>query len=151
MAILILAVCVLVLCTLVIRLEIKMRKLLRNGKGKTIDSTIDSIDKDIKNLIAFKADIAHYLASVEKRLKKSVQGVSTVRFNAFNNTNTGGNQSFASALLNEEGNGLVVSSLYSRDIVGVYAKPVASGLSKYELSDEEKEAIKQAVECTKNL
>ena len=68
----------------------------------------------------------------------------TVRFNPFKGTGAGGNQSFATALLNENGDGVVLSSLYSRERVSVYAKPVQKFSSEYELSGEEKQAIKSA-------
>jgi hypothetical protein len=86
-----------------------------------------------------------YLLTVEKRLKKSVQAVNTVRFNPFKGTGSGSNQSFSTAFLNEERNGVVISSLYSREHISVYSKPVVAGKSEYELSDEEKESLDKAL------
>ena len=85
-----------------------------------------------------------YLLSVEKRLKKSVQSVSTVRFNPFKGTGSGSNQSFSTTFLNEERDGVIISSLYSREHISVYSKPVVKGASEYELSDEEKESLEKA-------
>lgn len=82
-----------------------------------------------------------YLETVERRLRKSVQSVHTVRFNPFKGTGAGGNQSFATAFLNEHGDGVVISSLYSRDHVSVFSKPVKKHASEYEFSNEEKEAL----------
>ena len=57
----------------------------------------------------------------------------------------GGNQSFSLAVLDQEGSGVIISALHSRDSTRVYAKPVVLGKeSKYSLSDEEKEAVKIA-------
>ena len=81
----------------------------------------------------------------EGRLRGSVQGIGVVRFNPFV-SGQGGNQSFAAAFLDERGNGVVFSTLYSRDRVGVYAKPVENGASSFELTGEEKEAITKAKE-----
>ncbi|NIT70429.1 DUF4446 family protein, partial [candidate division KSB1 bacterium] len=59
-------------------------------------------------------------------------GVGTVRFNPFKGT--GGGQSFAAAFLSEHGNGVVISTLYSRERVSVFAKPIQSFASEYELT-----------------
>jgi hypothetical protein len=67
-----------------------------------------------------------------------------VRFNPF--ADTGGDQSFALALLDAKGNGVVVSSLHTRTATRFYAKPVAGGASTLSLSDEEVRALKQAME-----
>ena len=83
---------------------------------------------------------------MEKRLDQSVRGIGTVRFNPFKGTGDGGNQSFATALLDENENGVVLSTLYTRERVGIYAKPLKSGKSEYELTGEEREAVKQAKE-----
>ena len=85
-----------------------------------------------------------YLETVEARLKKGCRGVGVVRFNPFENA--GSNQSFCIAFLNEGGDGVVISSLYSREKVNIYAKPVKNSNSEYPLSEEEKQAIKVALQ-----
>ena len=55
---------------------------------------------------------------------------------------------FAIALLDSLGNGVVVSSLHSRTDTRVFAKPVQSGRSKFQLSDEEQDAIRKALAPT---
>jgi len=47
-------------------------------------------------------------------------------------------------MLNEVGDGVVLSSLYSRERMSVFAKPVKAGKSEFELSDEEKEVLARA-------
>jgi hypothetical protein len=66
----------------------------------------------------------------------------TIRFNPF--PDQGSNQSFAIGLLNEEKDGVVISSLYSRERMSVFAKPIKNGKSDYELTQEEKEALQKA-------
>ena len=85
-----------------------------------------------------------YLTTVEKRLRKSVQSINTVRFNPFKGTGSGSNQSFSTAFLNEEKDGVVISSLYSREHISIYSKPIKGGNSEYEMSDEEKESLENA-------
>ena len=66
-----------------------------------------------------------------------------MRFNPF--ADTGGDQSFAIALLDAEGNGVVLSSLHSRTDTRIFAKQVQGGRSRHQLSDEEQDAIRRAL------
>ncbi len=125
-------------------LDTKLRRALR-GKSGNIDECIRSLDKDIREIKNFRGEIETYLVTVEKRLKSSVQGIGTIRFNAFDSAAQGGNQSFASAFLDENRNGVVISGIHARGFVGIYAKPIEKGTSKHDLSDEEKQAINKAL------
>ena len=135
-----------VLTILVIRLEIKIKNLLLGTDSKNLSDSIKTIRTELAVQGAFKKDMSEYLKGVEKRLQKSIQGVHTIRFNPFKGDGSGGNQSFATALVNEKGDGVVLSSLYTRDRVSVFSKPVARNSSEYELSVEEKDAILKARE-----
>jgi hypothetical protein len=73
---------------------------------------------------------------------RSLQHVGVVRFNPYHDT--GGDYSFAVAILDAGGHGVVLSGLYHRDRCRVYAKPVSAWASTYTLTDEELEAIDQA-------
>ena len=81
---------------------------------------------------------------MEIKLRRSLQRLGLVRFNAFEGL--GGEQSFAVALLDDEGSGVVLSSLQGRGESRLYAKPVEKWDSTYTLSVEEKEAIGRAHE-----
>lgn len=145
-AIIILSLISIVLLVLVIVMYLKLKKFLVHVDAHHIGDSLTSVSSDLKELQSFKKELEGYLATVEKRLKKSVQSVHTVRFNPFKGTGGGGNQSFATAFLNEHGDGVVVSSLYSREHVSVFSKPVTNNKSEYELSDEEREAVEKAKE-----
>jgi hypothetical protein len=80
--------------------------------------------------------------TMDKTLRHSMQWLGIVRFNPFRDT--GGDQSFAIALVDGHGNGVVISSLHARDGTRVYAKPLRRWESTYTLTDEEKEAIARA-------
>ncbi len=122
-----------------IRTEIRINKLTR---GKQADSLENIIAKTLENTDAlnrYTEEISKDLEKLKEKNRKNIQSVSTVRFNPFKDS--GGNQSFASAFLDENGDGVVISTLYSRDRVGVYAKPIGKFGSEYELTNEEKQAI----------
>lgn len=92
-------------------------------------------EEEIKKLITSAKDL-------EKMAKQSIQKVGLVRFNPFKDT--GGDQSFAIALLDAEDNGLIISSLYSREGTRIYSKPIVKGRSTYPLSKEETASLKTA-------
>lgn len=76
--------------------------------------------------------------------KKHLQKIGFTRYNPF--TDTGGDQSFTMALLDEKGDGLVISSLHSRENTRLYAKKVVSGLVEGQAtSKEEQQVIKEAL------
>lgn len=122
----------------------KLKKLLRGNKSENIDQSIESINTDIKDLQSFRTEMEAYLLTVEKRMRRSCQATETIRFNAFRGDGLGGNQSFATAFLNEDGDGSVISSLYSRERVSIFAKPIAKFDSEIELSEEERRAVSMA-------
>lgn len=146
--ILVLIACIVILAILVIRLEYKMKRFLVSKSARTIDDSLDNIEDRAKELENFRTELETYLKTVETRLRKSVQAIHTVRFNPFKGTGGGGNQSFATAFLNEEGSGVVISSMYSREHVGIFSKPIKKFNAEFELSEEESAA---AAEARKNL
>lgn len=83
------------------------------------------------------------LDKVELKLRASVDRAELLRFRAFENV--GSDLSFAFALLNQEGSGVVLSSIHNREEARVYAKPVKEGISTYSLTGEEKEVINRAM------
>ena len=97
---------------------------------------LKTLDKDIQELYT----ISNQINTLSFR---SLHKTGLVRFNPFKEV--GGDQSFAIALLNGKNNGIVISSLYTREGTRIYAKAVLSGKSeKYPLTEEERQAIKIA-------
>jgi len=82
---------------------------------------------------------------VAEETKSHLQKMGFVRFNPF--SDTGGDQSFCLAILDGQDNGIVISSLHSREQTRVYAKEIVAGKPKgVELSKEEREALKKATQ-----
>jgi len=87
-----------------------------------------------------QAKIADQLVRrLEKASRFNLQHLGLLRFNPFRDT--GGDQSFALAIADDHGQGVVISSLHTRDVTRVYAKPLIAWDSTYALTDEEKQAI----------
>lgn len=145
----ILGIAVIVLIVMVVSLNSKLKKFLIGIDSQNISDSLDSVSSDLKDLKSFREELESYLGGVEKRLRKSVQSVHTIRFNPWHGTGEGGSQSFATAFMNEEGDGVVISTLYSRDHVSVFGKPLKKMGSTHELSEEEKKAVDEAVQGLK--
>ncbi|HJL55588.1 MAG TPA: DUF4446 family protein [Candidatus Paceibacterota bacterium] len=128
----------------IIGLERKVKKFTYGKNGKSLEDSIMTIKGDLNDLEKFRKDMEEYLTQVEKRLRRSTQGIETIRFNPFKGAGQGGNQSFATAFLDENGDGLVISSLYARERVSIFSKPIKKYVSEFELSEEEKKAIDSA-------
>ena len=143
------ALIIIILFIWVIWLQNKLGKLLA-GKAKNLDESFAFITKEVADLKKFKAEALETFKITDARLKKTVSGVETVRFNPFKGDGSGGNQSFATAFLNEEKNGVIISSMYSRDHVSVFSKPIKNLISEQgELTAEEKQAMSKAQEAIK--
>jgi hypothetical protein len=122
--------------------EKRLKRFFRGKKGRDLEDSIITLEENIKKLTEAKNNIEQELLTVNAKLKKSIRGLETIRFNPF--PDQGSNQSFAIGMLNEDGDGVVISSLYSRDRMSVFAKPIKDKKSTYELSTEEKKALEQA-------
>ncbi len=86
--------------------------------------------------------LSQELDKIKKDNKFHIQKLGVVRFNPF--SGVGSDQSFSIALLDSNDNGVVITSLYTRNENRVYAKPLKAGRSEYLLSAEEKNAIEKA-------
>lgn len=122
--------------------EKRLKRFFAGKKGHNLEETIIELEKNITKLEEDKRKIEAELVVVNQKLRKSIRGLETIRFNPF--PDQGSNQSFAIGILNEDKDGVVISSLYARDRMSVFAKPIKGGTSTYELSTEEKEAVKKA-------
>lgn len=124
------------------RTERRLKRFFSGRKAKDLEQNIISLEENIKNLTETKKIMEAKILEMNEKLRKSVRGLEIIRFNPF--SDQGGNQSFAIGMLNEDGDGVVLSSLYSRDRMSVFAKPIKSGKSDHELTAEEKEVLRKA-------
>ena len=122
--------------------EKRLKRFFMGKKGTDLEDILIILKEDIKKLKESKENTEKELTLINSKLKKSIRGLETIRFNPF--PDQGSNQSFAIGMLNEDGDGVVISSLYSRNRMSIFAKPIKNKQSEYELSVEEKEALRQA-------
>ncbi len=129
----------------IIRLEIKIKSLLIGKDSKSLEDSIVSAKVNLEKLNGFQKEVISHFSNVEKRLNRSVQAVETLRFNPFKGTGDGGNQSFSTALLSQNGDGVIISSLYSRDRISIFSKPIEKFQTNFELTEEESEILKNSI------
>ena len=122
----------------------RFNRLVRTAHKDNIEkSLIDIYDYLKKNHIQ-NTEIVSHLKVLDRKIHTSPRGLGLVLFKAFDGMKSGGGHSFALCLINEQGNGIILSTLHSRERVNVYTKPVEGFKSSVLLSDEEQEALTKA-------
>jgi hypothetical protein len=125
------------------RLRRRLDGLTRGEDGRSIEAILDAHLDKVLEVSRQLDDVAARAAAVEAGGRAAFQRVGLVRYNPFEET--GGNQSFALAMLDASGHGFVLSSLHARAGTRVYAKALADGRSEAPLSAEESEAVRRAM------
>lgn len=142
-------VCIITSILLIITL-CKLKKLKRRvdslTRGKDAESMEDSIlnfFERIECLEDAEKKMHKDIRDIKENLKITYQKTGLVKYDAFREMS--GALSYSLALLDKENNGILISSMYSREGCYTYAKDIVNGECKINLSDEEQEALKQAV------
>lgn len=129
------------------RLE-RYRYLFKGNEDRDLESVLINLSEKANFLSNNLNNLEERVAGNQVRGEMHLQNWALIRFKAFQNT--GSDQSFALALLDAAGDGVVLSSLFGREESRVYCKPIEGGQSIYPLTDEEKEAITTALGKAKN-
>ncbi|MCA9353150.1 DUF4446 family protein [Patescibacteria group bacterium] len=139
---LILALIVIGIALFLTMLTIRIHKLTRGKRGAHLEEIIKENNELIHSLGKQLRHHEEAIADLKHDALRNIQNIGVIRFNPFKET--GGSQSFVVALTDKEQNGVVISSLYARERVNVFAKPIINGNSEYTLSQEERAAIDQS-------
>lgn len=123
--------------------ELRTRRFMRGSNGKSLEKSIVQVLHKIEQIEKENASLVEKNKELEARLKKTIRNIETVRFNPF--ADQGSNQSFATAFINDEKNGVVISTLFARDRTSIFAKPIKNGQSEYELTTEEKAVLEKSI------
>jgi hypothetical protein len=109
----------------------------REGHFCLQEQTLRRLEERIKAVRQANAELRAQLVTCVRR-------PALLRFSAFDDV--GSDLSFSLALLDQNGDGVVLSSLYGREESRLFAKPVRRGTSSYRLSSEEERAIALAMQ-----
>ena len=138
-----LALATIVLALLHARSERRWGTLLRGVDGISLESLLQ---EHLAERIRLEAEIESLTARVkraENEAQSAKRHVGLVRFDAF--PEVGGEQSFALVVMDDRGDGFVLSSIVGRETARVFSKPLLGGRSARELSGEEQRALREAV------
>ena len=141
--VIILVILVFVLLKATTRVENKYRKFMRGVNNKNLEdlviSYLDKVDEVKKQSDSMKETYG----DMDKRTKSCLQKLSMKRYRAFDNV--GSDLSYSIALLNYDNDGVVLTSIYGRNESTTYAKPIDKGISRYDLSEEEQQVLKDSI------
>ena len=130
---------------LVLVLGRRVRRMRRALRGRPATPRAQHADRteEPETLALQMAGLREETLALQDAVARAVQLVGIVRFDAFEDL--GGMLSFAVAMLDREGSGVVLSSINGRNETRIYAKPIEHGGSRISLSGEEEEAIRRAL------
>ncbi len=115
--------------------------LMRGVEGQNLARAVESYVERLNAVERRSSQVGEHGRATSTRLQQAIQHVHLERYSAVDGSDN--QQSFSLALLDAAANGVVVTALYTRHGLRVYAKPVARGASPYALSDEEQRAIRR--------
>ena len=142
----------LILCIVALRKSSNVKKRVSQFMGDKNGGDFEDMLKsfiDRSNAIDERhSRIINDIRAIQRQIKFCIQKIGIVRYNPFEDV--GGDLCSAVAILDQNNDGFVLNSVYSRDGCYTYAKPIEKGkCPKYKLSGEEEEAVIQAVKCEK--
>ncbi len=115
----------------------------RGNLGENLEEMIIAYTKEITDIKNTQETNSSNIRILFSRLDQVKGNVGVVRYNAF--ADVGSDLSYSIAILDDQKNGVVITSIYNREQSNTYAKPVEKGESTYRLSNEEKKAIELAI------
>lgn len=125
------------------RVEDRLESIFRDTAGGNTPQLLAEYLGTVRNAASTVERMRQQHESIVDVMPSVIRHVGLVRFSPFRDT--GGDQSFALALLDGKADGVVVTALHSRKDSRLYAKPIDHGTSEYSLTPEEHEAIDLAL------
>lgn len=126
----------------VARLDARLRRITQGDGGRSLEGVLEAHLERVQEVSREVDALTARAAVLEADSRRAFSRIGLVRFNPFEDT--GGNQSFALALLDSREDGFVISSLHNRSATRFYAKAMSAGKPEGALSDEETKAVDQA-------
>lgn len=116
---------------------------MMNGNGvEDLEGLLIDLKNQSERLDEGQREHKLMIEAAQNKMRVMKSKVAVKRYNAFGER--GSDLSFSVAIIDDGGNGVVLTSLHNRENSYIYAKPLENGASQYPLSPEEKEVIAQA-------
>ena len=110
------------------------------------ESFVEVVSRKAEEVEGLRDDVARLsdqIRTTQRDLQQAVRHVGVVRYDAFGDM--GGRMSFSAALVDDHGNGFVLTSVHARSESRSYIKQVRGGMAEVNLSPEESAAVADAV------
>ncbi len=121
----------------------KFAELLNASSSQNVEQMLLDHLKERQELRQKIEQLDERVVTLERKLQKSKRHVGLSRYDAF--PDIGGNQSFTLAVYDDNGDGAILSSIVGRAEAKVYGKHLTNGKTGYTLTEEEQQAILDAV------
>ena len=126
------------------KLNNKYKNFMKGSSGKTLEKVIEERFTEIDNLKNDSSKLHKELDHIKENLLTTYQKIGIVKYDAF--MEMGGKLSFALALLDKNNDGIILNSVHSsREGCYTFLKEIIKGQSFLELSNEEKDALNEAI------
>lgn len=125
------------------QLEKKYRKMMRGVNKENLESLINSNLDNIEKAVNNSEQALEQCQKITEDIKGCVNKVAIMRYKAFEDI--GSDLSFSIAILDSYNDGIIITSIYSRQDSTTYAKPIDKGISRYGLSEEEIHVLNEAI------
>jgi hypothetical protein len=135
---------ILILTGWVAYLNFRFNRMVKSVHKDNIETSLAEIYSYLEKNHKQNIDITSHLKVLDKKIHTSPRGLGLVMFKAFDGMKSGGSNSFSFALLNEKGDGAILSTLHSRERVNVYSKEIKGFKAQVLLTEEEQEALTKA-------
>lgn len=121
----------------------RLHRLTAGATGASLERVLMDHLAGVEEVNTRQRQMEQRVSALEGQLPSCAQHVGLVRYDAFEDV--GGQQSFSLAILDAQQNGIVLTSVYSRSDVRVYAKAIRQGQPSHPLSEEELQAVQTAL------
>lgn len=124
------------------KLRRKLDRYMRGKDAESLEDTILSCMEKAEKVDQMNQLLREDIIGLRKNQKITFQKMGMIRYNAFREMS--GDLSYALALLDQEENGFLINSVYSREGGYSYIKEIKNGESEILLSEDEQRALEKA-------
>lgn len=125
------------------RLKKRYERLMKNADKGSLEEMMIAYQNKIEDASKDSILALDQIRLLNNQITHCVQKVGVVRFKAFEDV--GSDLSYSIAMLDNKNDGVIITSIFGRNMSTSYAKPVQKGASKYALSEEEVYAMNKAL------
>lgn len=145
-----LVICIIILILLIIvlfnslnKIEKRYKRFMRGVDNKNIEQLVTGYLENVDSVKQDTEEMKSKLENMDTKVNVCIQKYAMMRYRAFEDV--GSDLSFSVALLDGNNDGILITGIYGRNESTTYAKPIDKGLSRYDLSEEEKQVLENAI------